>query len=193
MEHKIALLLQKFQVYIELKYISSTWGGEEVGFLATLSMRIDMISNNVTRFLESKKVPFDVFELPVEKLGAEETAELLGTSVSHVYKTIVVKREKIGKSILALTPGDKEVNLKFLASVIGEKKLILPTQDEAEKITGLLAGGISPLALLNRGFQIVIDSSAITIDQIYISGGQRGLNIRLAVVDLIDLTHARVE
>jgi Cys-tRNA(Pro)/Cys-tRNA(Cys) deacylase len=156
-------------------------------------MRNDMISNNVTRFLESKKVPFDVFELPIEKLGAEETAELLGASVSNVYKTIVVKREKIGKSILALTPGDKEVNLKLLASVIGEKKLILPTQDEAEKITGLLAGGISPLALLNRGFQIVIDSSAITLDQIYISGGQRGLNIRLAVVDLIDLTHARVK
>jgi len=68
----------------------------------------------------------------------------------------------------------------------------LPTEREAEKITGLQAGGISPLALLQRGFQVVLDRSAQDFSEIYISGGQRGLNIRLPVEALVELTRARV-
>ncbi len=155
-------------------------------------MRNNILSNNVTRFLESKKVPFDVFSLPVEKLGALETAEILGIPLSLVFKTIVVKRERAGKPILAVSPGEKEVDLKLLAQAVGEKKLLLPTLQEAEKLTGLQAGGISPLALLNRGFQVVIDDSILSLDVIHISGGQRGLNIRLSTATLIELTRARV-
>jgi Cys-tRNA(Pro)/Cys-tRNA(Cys) deacylase len=59
-------------------------------------------------------------------------------------------------------------------------------------LTGLQAGGISPLALINRGFQVVIDSSAQNYAEIHVSGGQRGLNIRLPVADLIRLTKARL-
>jgi Cys-tRNA(Pro)/Cys-tRNA(Cys) deacylase len=59
-------------------------------------------------------------------------------------------------------------------------------------LTGLQAGGISPLALINKGFQVVIDSSAKEHIEIHISGGQRGLNLRLGVNDLIKLTNARV-
>jgi Cys-tRNA(Pro)/Cys-tRNA(Cys) deacylase len=80
-----------------------------------------------------------------------------------------------------------------LAKVLGEKKLYLPTEHEAEQITGLQAGGISPLALLNKGFQVVMDSSAENYGEIYISGGQRGLNIRLLVEALVKLTNARIE
>ena len=58
-------------------------------------------------------------------------------------------------------------------------------------VTGLQAGGISPLALINRGFQVMIDSSAQQHAQIHVSGGQRGLNIRLPVSDLANLTRAR--
>ena len=70
--------------------------------------------------------------------------------------------------------------------------IIIPTYNEAEKLTGLETGGISPLALVNKGFQVVIDSSAKSHPQIYISGGQRGLNIQLNPGDLIKLTNARV-
>jgi Cys-tRNA(Pro)/Cys-tRNA(Cys) deacylase len=84
------------------------------------------------------------------------------------------------------------VDLKLLAAAIGEKKVHLPTEREAEQLTGLQAGGISPLALLNKGFQVVIDSSAEEHAEIHVSGGQRGLNIRLGVKDLIKLTNARV-
>lgn len=151
-----------------------------------------MVTNNVTRLLNSKKIPFEAFETPVEKLGALETAALLGVDASIVFKTIVVVRERPGKPILAVIPGPAEVDLKALAAALNEKKLHLPTQKEAEKLTGLQAGGISPLALMNKGFQVILDESAQGHDQIHISGGQRGLNIKLAVKELVTLTHARV-
>jgi Cys-tRNA(Pro)/Cys-tRNA(Cys) deacylase len=78
-----------------------------------------------------------------------------------------------------------------LAAFLGEKKMHLPTEREAEQLTGLQAGGISPLALINKGFQVVIDSSAQEFDEIYISGGQRGLNIQLGVNDLATLVNAK--
>jgi Cys-tRNA(Pro)/Cys-tRNA(Cys) deacylase len=150
-----------------------------------------MITNNVTRLLDSRKIVYKAYELPTEKLGAEETAQILGVPLEIVFKTIVVLREKPGKAILAVVPGTGEVNLKAVASILGEKKVHLPTQSEAERLTGLQAGGISPLALINRGFTILLDQSALVHEQIHISGGQRGLNIRLSTRALIELTNAR--
>jgi Cys-tRNA(Pro)/Cys-tRNA(Cys) deacylase len=148
-----------------------------------------MKPNNVTRLLNSRKIPYQAFELPPEKRSALETAHLLGVPEDQVFKTIVVKREGRGKPILALTPGSFEVDVRALARALGEKKLHLATEREAEQITGLQAGGISPLALLNRGFQVVIDSSAFLFEEIHVSGGQRGLSIRLSPQDLAVLTH----
>jgi Cys-tRNA(Pro)/Cys-tRNA(Cys) deacylase len=151
-----------------------------------------MPTNNVTRLLDARKIAYTAHELPAEKLGAIETARLLQVPLEQVFKTIVVKREGKGKPILALVPGTAEVDLKALAKAVGEKKFHLPTQREAEQLTGLLAGGISPLALINKGFQVVLDSSAQHFGQIHVSGGQRGLNISLPVEALVKLTHARL-
>lgn len=148
-------------------------------------------TNNVTRLLDSRKIRYTTFDLPVEKLGALKTAQLLGVPAEVVFKTIVVFREKAGKPILAVVPGNHELDLKALAASLGEKKVHLPTQREAEEATGLQAGGISPLALLQKGFQVVIDQSAQNFSEIHISGGQRGLNLRLPVKDLAELTRAR--
>lgn len=151
-----------------------------------------MISNNVTRLLDSKKITYSAYQLPAEKLGAEQTALFLNVPLALVYKTIVVLREKPGKPILAVIPGTHEVNLKAVAAAVGEKKVHLATQAEAEKLTALQVGGISPLALIHKGFTILLDSSAQRSEHIHISGGQRGLNLRLAAADLIALTGARV-
>lgn len=148
--------------------------------------------NNITRLLDSRKISYTVFETPAEKLGALEAAQFLNVSPEVVFKTIVVTRDKGKKPILALIPGSRTVDLKLLAAFLGEKKVHLPTEREAEQITGLQAGGISPLALINKGFQVVIDSLVEAYAEIHISGGQRGLNIRLPVVDLIKLTNARI-
>ena len=148
--------------------------------------------NNVTRLLDQRKIPYKAYDLPAEKLGAIEAAQQLGVSPSLVFKTIVVTREGKGKPVLALVPGTSEVNLKLLAKALGEKKMVLPTEREAERLTGLQAGGISPLALINRGFQVVLDESAQEHAEIFISGGQRGLDIRLPVTALLAITNGKL-
>lgn len=147
--------------------------------------------NNVTRFLDSRKIAYTAFETPPEKLGALEVAYLLGVEPATVFKTIVVIREKPKKPLLAVVPGPASVDLKLLAAALGEKKVHLLSEREAEQLTGLQAGGISPLALIHKGFQVVIDSSAQKFPQIHVSGGQRGLNLRLSPHDLAQLTKAR--
>ena len=149
------------------------------------------ITNNVTRFLDARKVKYTAHELPAEKLGAVEAALYIDVPPDQVFTTIVIVREK-KKPILALIPGPRVVDLKLLASFLAEKKVHLPTEREAEELTGLQAGGISPLALINKGFQVVIDSAAQGFEQIYISGGQRGMDIQLGVDDLVKLTNARM-
>src|SRR5512144_2025183 len=156
-------------------------------------------TNNITRMLDSKKVKYTAFELPEEKLGALETARRLQVPAGQVFKTIVATRDPsaspggkpAGKPILAVIPGNRVLDLKALASALGEKKIHLPTQREAEQLTGLLAGGISPLALINKGVQVIMHQSEQTYREVHVSGGQRGLNIRLAVSDLARLVNAR--
>ncbi len=128
--------------------------------------------NNVTRLLDSRKIPCTAYELSSEKRGAQETAQRLNADPASIFKTIVVLRDKPKKPLLVLVAGDSVVDLRLLASALGEKKVHLPTEREAERITGLQAGGISPLALLNKGFQVVIDSSARNFEEIHVSGGQ---------------------
>ena len=150
------------------------------------------MKNNVTRLLEARGIPFTAFELPAEKLSALEAAQYLGVDPELVFKTIVVLRTGRGKPILAVVPGPLEVDLKALAKAVGERKLVLATQHQAEQVTGLLTGGISPLALLTRGFEVVVEALAELYPQIYISGGQRGLNICLPTAALISLTEAKI-
>ena len=151
-----------------------------------------MIKNNVTRMLESRGIPYQSYELPTEKIGAIEAAQILGIDPEIVFKTIVVERRGGAKPILALVPGPREVDLKALARAMNEKKVHLATQKSAEKLTGLQVGGISPLALMNRGFEVVVDQEAEVHEEIYLSGGQRGLNLRLTTKALVDLTQARI-
>jgi Cys-tRNA(Pro)/Cys-tRNA(Cys) deacylase len=147
------------------------------------------MKNNVTRMLEAKNITFRVFELSGEKMSAIEVAVRLNIPPKQVYKTIVVTPIGKGKPILALVASDREVNLKKVAAAIGEKKVLLPSEREAERITGLQAGGISPLALINRGFQVIIDSAAKNHEAINVSGGQRSLNISLSPDDVLNITN----
>jgi len=149
------------------------------------------MKNNVTRLLEARGIPYTAFELPAEKLSAVEAAQYLDVDPELVYKTIVVLRAGRGNPILAVVPGPLEVDVKALAKAVGERKLVLATQRQAEQVTGLLTGGISPLALLNRGFEIWIDPAARAHERIYVNAGQRGINLELRVDDLVRVTGAR--
>jgi len=149
------------------------------------------IANNVTRMLDAQGVHYEVFALPPEKLSALEAAALMQADPELVFKTVVVLAESPRKPLLVLVSGLSVVDLKKVASALGEKKVRLPTEREAEALTGLQAGGISPLALLNKGFRTLIDLAAREHADIHVSGGERGLNIKLSVEDLARLTGAR--
>jgi Cys-tRNA(Pro)/Cys-tRNA(Cys) deacylase len=152
-----------------------------------------MKTNNITRYLDQKKIDYSAHEFAAEKFSAIEVAEILNVPQSQVFKTIVIMRSGSGKPILSVVPGNLQVDLKALAKILNEKKLRSASQREAEALTGLQVGGISPLALINKGFQVVVDSSAWDYEKIFISGGQRGFNISLAPDDLFQLTNAKKE
>lgn len=148
--------------------------------------------NNATRILNAKGIEYTAYVLPPEKIGALEAAELLSVASNLILKTIVALRPGSYKPVLGVIPGNRDLDLKTLAKVLNEKKIKLATQSQAEEITGLQSGGISPIALIGRGHTIIIDSLASKYPWIYISGGQRGLIIRLSPGDLAAVTDARL-
>ena len=160
---------------------------------------------NSMRVLDARKIPYVAIEYDASREfhSATEAAQLIGAPAESVYKTLVVLRgpstssgqaPKSGKPLLVLIASPREVDLKLLAQSLGDakRKLRMATQREAESLTGLQVGGISALALLNRGFEIVLDEPALALDQIHISAGQRGVDLCLAVKDLIAVTNAKV-
>ena len=142
------------------------------------------------KLLEGKKVPFETFVYPETERDAEKIAVYLGVPAAEVYKTLVVVRGK-GKPILCMVAAERQLNLKKLAKGVGEKKLSMASHAEAEKMTGLKVGGISPLALINKGFDIYIDSPAKACQRILVSSGKKGINLGVPVKDLIKITRAK--
>ncbi len=149
------------------------------------------IQNNVTRFLQSQKVEFKTLESEAIKRSAEESAVLFHLDPFIVYKTIVGLRFTPGKPMLLVIPGPLEVDCKKTSAVIGEKKIRVATQKEAEDLTKLQTGGISALALLNHGFQIIVHETILSQSEIAVSGGQRGLSIRMSAADFLRITRAK--
>lgn len=144
------------------------------------------------KVLEGRKVPYEVVTFPEDMHDAEAIAALLGVPAGLVYKTLVVMPPAAGqKPLLVMIPADRQLDLKGFASALGAKKIRMATHREAEEMTGLQVGGISALALLNRGFGVYLDEPARSLDAVYVSAGKRGINLKVAVPDLIKLTGAR--
>ncbi len=144
---------------------------------------------NSMRVLEAQGVRYEVLSFPDTIHSAVGVAAYYGLPPAQVYKTLVVVLAQ-GKPALVLIAGDREIQLKRLAPALGEKKLRMATQKEAEAWTGLKVGGISALALCQRGFPVYIDRTAAVLDEIIVSAGQRGMDIRLTVPDLVRVTGA---
>lgn len=142
------------------------------------------------RLLEGKGVSYEALTYPRTERDAMVVAEHIGVPPEQVFKTLVVVRER-GKPFLVMVPAPSQLDLKKMARQVGEKKLKMATHDEAERLTRLEVGGISPLALLNRGFEIVIDSSAQEYDAICVSAGEKGINLKVPVAGLVAVIGAR--
>jgi len=163
-----------------------------VSFFVSVSMakKKKAPRTNTMRLLDAHKVPYEVLTFSDAVHSATEVADLLGLDPKTVYKTLVVQRTR-GKPVLVMLAGDLQVDLSTLASSVGEKKLHMASHRDAEQLTGLQVGGISALALLNKGFEVCIDRAAEDLDQVIVSAGKRGINLRLAVADLVRVTGAR--
>ncbi len=143
------------------------------------------------RALDARRVPYTVFTYPDTIHSAEEVSTILGVPPRVVYKTLVVFADG-DRRLLVMTPGDRELDMRMVARAVGAKSAHMALQREAEHLTGLKVGGISPLALLDKRFEVYLDHSAADLDELYINGGQRGINLRLRVSDLVAVTNARL-
>lgn len=144
------------------------------------------------RALDGKRIPYDVLTYPDNLRDAEEIALLLNLALGTVFKTLVVLPPETGKKpLLVMVPSDAHLDLKKLATATGAKKLKMATHREAEQLTGLQVGGISAVALLNKGFAVYIDVSAKDQQKICISAGKRGIQIRASTEAIVKITNAR--
>jgi Cys-tRNA(Pro)/Cys-tRNA(Cys) deacylase len=116
-----------------------------------------------------------------------EAAEVLGIDPARVFKTLMVEVE--GKLAVGIVPVSGSLDLKSVAAVLGSKKAAMADPKAAERRTGYVLGGISPLGQ-RQPSPTVLDESALSFDTILVSGGRRGLDIELAPEDLVRLTKA---
>jgi Cys-tRNA(Pro)/Cys-tRNA(Cys) deacylase len=156
----------------------------------------DATKTNAARLLESRGVPHRVrvYDAGGAFHSADAAAELLGVPGGSVLKTLVILRETTGraKPLLVLVPSDREVDLKRLGRSIGEKRLRMASQREAERLTGLKVGGISALAVRAGAFEVLVDASAAGWDRVHVSAGVRGVDLELGVQDLLAATGGRL-
>lgn len=147
---------------------------------------------NSMRFLEAQDVPYEVFTFDDSLHDAVEVAEALGVLPAHLYKTLVVQRASTDKPLLVMIASDRHLELKKLATAIGEKKVTMAAHDDAEALTGLKVGGIGALALVAKNWPVYLDQPATQLQNIYVSAGQRGVNLRIPVNDLVRILKARI-
>ena len=116
-----------------------------------------------------------------------EAAEVLGIDPARVFKTLVVEVD--GKLAVGVVPVSGSLDLKAIAAALGSKKAAMADPAAAERRTGYVLGGISPLGQ-RQPSPTVIDETALTLDTILVSGGRRGLDIELDPRELVRLTRA---
>ena len=142
--------------------------------------------------LTREKVPFTTHPYDVDpKTPAygEAVAAALGIDPPRVFKTLVASVD--GQLGVGVVPVARSLDLKALAAALGGKKAAMAEAAAAERATGYVTGGISPLGQRSR-LPVVLDESAMGHETIFVSAGKRGLQLELAPSDLVHLTGAAV-
>jgi len=145
-----------------------------------------------TRIAKKAGIDFKIHEYshnPNSSSYGEEAATLLGVEPSRVFKTLLLETNE-NKLAVAIVPVTGQLNLKATAKALGVKKVAMANPAEAEKATGYVLGGISPLGQKKR-LPFIIDDSLNQYETVFVSGGKRGLEIELKPADLIRLCQAR--
>lgn len=145
------------------------------------------------KLLEKQKVPHQVLSYEHDPSNSDfgfEAASKLAIDPQHMFKTLVVQSDTGQLAMVLVSVADK-VDLKKLAVALGTRKADLADPGLAEKTTGYVVGGISPLGGRKR-LPVYVDSSLISLDTVYISAGKRGLQLKLSAVTLVTLLEATV-
>lgn len=141
---------------------------------------------NAVRLLEKAGVTFETKEYPVdeEHLDARHVADSVGEDISLVFKTLVLKGERTGLFVCVI-PGAEEVDLKKAARAAGDKKAEMLPMKELLPATGYIRGGCSPVGM-KKPLPTFFHVSALDHPKIYVSAGQRGMQLIIAPQDLIN-------
>ena len=141
--------------------------------------------------LEKQKIKFEILSYEHDANNGHyglEAVEKLNLNSDQVFKTLVLETHE-GELIVAITPVSQQVNLKQLAKVAKTKKMALAAPQKVNVSTGYILGGVSPIGQKKR-LKTYIHSSASEFEIIYVSAGKRGLELKLAIDDVAELTKA---
>ena len=142
--------------------------------------------------LDRAKIDYETntYEVTEKHQHGEQIAKMVGANVEEVYKTLVLENANHEHFVFVI-PVNASLDMKQAAHVVNEKKLNLMPLDQLKQVTGYVRGGCSPIGMKHL-FKTTIDRSAQNLDKIYVSGGQRGMQIIIKVEDLIKMTEAQV-
>lgn len=145
------------------------------------------IKTNAVRLLDAQKIEYRLYEYdaPDGFLDGVSVAEATGIEKDRVYKTLVTQGSS-GEYYVNIIPVSKELDLKKAAYVFNEKKIEMIPSKDITKITGYKKGGCSPIGM-KKTYKTAIDCSALSHEKIAVSGGRVGLQMELAVKDLINI------
>jgi Cys-tRNA(Pro)/Cys-tRNA(Cys) deacylase len=143
-----------------------------------------------TQMLEKAGVPFALvsydYDPDADRIGLQ-AAEAIGEDPGRVLKTLMALID--GKPVCVILPSDREVSMKKLAAAVGGKSAQMMKPADAERVTGYKVGGISPFGQM-RKVRTVIEATALGHDYVYVNGGQRGLQLRIAPRTVIETADA---
>ena len=145
---------------------------------------------NAVRILDRNKINYELITYECDEfIDGMHTAEITGAPVEQSYKTLVMQGKRKQFYVFVI-PIAREVDLKAAAKAVGEKSVEMIHVKDLTKITGYVRGGCSPLGM-KKQFPTVIDSTATSFDEIYISGGRIGTTIKLNPNELAKVVNAQ--